>query len=111
MSDALADRAVFVEANLKNAVLQRTVFTRSDFANANIEGADFTNALLDKTQQMAMCKYASGVNPTTGVETRKSLACGSRRAFKASTPSNPEGPRVNDSEKDLFRSTQAVYRE
>lgn len=27
--------------------------------------ADFTNALVDKTQQMALCKYADGVNPTT----------------------------------------------
>jgi uncharacterized protein YjbI with pentapeptide repeats len=40
------------EANLKDAVLERAVFTRSDLGGANIEGADFTNALLDKTQQM-----------------------------------------------------------
>lgn len=39
------------EANLKNAILQRAVFTRSDLGGANIEGADFTNALVDKTQQ------------------------------------------------------------
>lgn len=45
------DRAVLNEANLKDAVLQRAVFTRSDLGGANIEGADFTNALLDKLQQ------------------------------------------------------------
>ena len=39
------------EANLKDAVLQRVVFTRSDLGGANIEGADFSNALLDKLQQ------------------------------------------------------------
>lgn len=41
-----------VEANLRNAVLQRAVFTRSDLKDAVVEGADFTNALLDKTQVM-----------------------------------------------------------
>ena len=110
LSDTLSDRAVFVDANLRNAVLARAVFTRSDFAGADINGADFTNALVDKTQQMAMCKRADGVNSITGVKTRESLACGSRRAFRASTPSNPDGPQVSDDEKDAFRSSQAVYR-
>jgi uncharacterized protein YjbI with pentapeptide repeats len=41
-----------VQANLKNAILERAVFTRSDLGGALIDGADFTNALLDKTQQM-----------------------------------------------------------
>ncbi len=52
-----------MEANLKNAILQRAIFTRSDLKDAIIEGADFTNALLDKPQVMALCKYADGVNP------------------------------------------------
>lgn len=81
------------------------VLTRSDLAGAQIEGADFTNALVDKTQQMALCRYAAGTNPVTGADTRKSLGCGSRRAFRASVPSNPEGPQVSEEEQAAFRAT------
>jgi uncharacterized protein YjbI with pentapeptide repeats len=51
--------------NNRNAILQRAVLTRSDLGGADIFGADFTNALLDKTQQIALCKYADGINPVT----------------------------------------------
>lgn len=111
LSDTLMDRAVIVDANLRNAVLQRGVFTRSDFARSDIYGADFTNALVDKSQQMMMCKYADGVNSSTGVETRKSLNCNSRRQFRASTPSNPDGPQVSEDEKAAFTSSMPQYRE
>ena len=52
LSDVLFDRAVINEANLKNAVLARAVLTRSDLGGANIEGTDFSNALIDRTQQL-----------------------------------------------------------
>lgn len=55
------DRAVMNNANLKDAVLQRAIFTRSDLGGANIEGADFTNALLDKPQQMVRMRGCSAL--------------------------------------------------
>jgi hypothetical protein len=111
LSDTLMDRAVIVDANLRNAVLQRAVFTRSDFSRSDIYGADFTNALVDKSQQMQMCKIADGVNSVTGVSTRKSLNCSSRRQFAASTPSNPDGPQVSEDEKSAFTASMPSYRE
>mmetsp|Transcript_19166 Transcript_19166/g.26524 ORF Transcript_19166/g.26524 Transcript_19166/m.26524 type:complete len:260 (-) Transcript_19166:103-882(-) len=80
LSDTLFDRAVLVEANLTDADLSRTIFTLSDFRDAVIDGADFTDALLDKPQQQALCKYAKGTNPTTGNSTRQSLGCGRGRS-------------------------------
>ena len=109
LSDVLMDRAVLVEANLKNSILQRAVFTRSDLDKAVIEGADFSNALVDRTQQIALCRYADGVNPVTGIDTRRSLGCGSRRRFRAQTPTNVEGPQVQEAEKSDFAKTLPTY--
>ena len=85
LSDALMDRAVLNKANFKDAVLTRVVLTSSDLGDATIEGADFSDALIDVTQKNLLCKYAAGTNPTTGVQTRKSLNCGG--SGRVSTPS------------------------
>eukprot|EP00898_Chlorokybus_atmophyticus_P009058 jgi/Chlat1/9153/Chrsp97S08397 len=90
LTDTLMDRMVLNEANLKNALLVRAVLTRSDLADANIENADFSDAILDLPMKNALCKYASGINPVTNMDTRKSLGCGNRRKNAYGSPSAPE---------------------
>jgi len=88
MSDALMDRSVFVDADFTDAILERVVLTSSDLNGAKIEGADFTDALLDKTTQQKLCQVAAGTNSVTGVSTRASLKCGgSRFSARNSSPS------------------------
>ncbi|KAH7302796.1 hypothetical protein KP509_23G087100 [Ceratopteris richardii] len=70
---SLADRVVFREANLRNANFTNAILSGSQFDD--ITGADFTDSIIDKSQQVKMCKKAQGTNPVTGVETRESLLC------------------------------------
>jgi hypothetical protein len=48
----------------------------SSFRGASVDGADFSDALLDRDDIRALCRDATGTNPITGIETRLSLGCG-----------------------------------
>jgi uncharacterized protein YjbI with pentapeptide repeats len=56
---------IFIGATLSNSILDE----------ADITGADFTDAIVDRYTTTQLCKRASGTNSTTGADTRESLGC------------------------------------
>ena len=76
LSDALMDKVDFSGADFQGAVLRGVIATGSNFHGARIRDADFSDALIDRSDQRALCQEAEGTNPVTGVDTRLSLECG-----------------------------------
>lgn len=62
-------------ADLSDAILEEATMMRTTFKNVKIDGADFTNAILDRGEIPGLCQIATGVNSRTGVATRDSLGC------------------------------------
>ncbi|NEQ27059.1 MAG: pentapeptide repeat-containing protein [Microcoleus sp. SIO2G3] len=74
-SDGIGYITDFANVDFTNAILTSAMLLKSNFAGATVTGADFTYALLDRDQALALCKTASGTNPVTGEDTRDSLGC------------------------------------
>jgi uncharacterized protein YjbI with pentapeptide repeats len=75
LEDVVAYASRFQDSDLSGAVLRNGMLMQSHFRGARIDGADFTDAVLDLPEQKALCARASGTNPRTGAVTRDSLAC------------------------------------
>ncbi|MBD1913942.1 pentapeptide repeat-containing protein [Leptolyngbya sp. FACHB-16] len=74
-SDGIAYITNLAEADLTDAIFTSAMMLKSNFKDANVTGADFSFAVIDREQVSHLCKTASGTNPTTGVDTRESLGC------------------------------------
>ncbi|MEL6554138.1 MAG: pentapeptide repeat-containing protein [Cyanobacteria bacterium J06621_11] len=75
LKGATLDGASLAGANLKDANLEGAYAINIDFRGANIEGADFTDVLLDPKDNEKLCEIASGTNSVTGRKTRDTLYC------------------------------------
>ncbi|KAK4529847.1 hypothetical protein CCYA_CCYA02G0704 [Cyanidiococcus yangmingshanensis] len=76
LDEAALDGADLSAVNLKQATLRRTLLLGAHFDhNMLIEGADFSEAILDRADQRLLCELANGVNSQTGVSTFESLSC------------------------------------
>ena len=74
----IRDRAYatdFTDADLSDVNFTNALLMESNFEGAKIDGADFTDAVLSRTQQRQLCAIANGINSSTGESTEYSLGC------------------------------------
>ena len=74
-ANGMAYHTIFRRADFTDAVLENAFLLQSQFDGAIVTNADFTNAVVDRVEQLKLCAKASGVNPLTGRNTRRSLGC------------------------------------
>jgi len=75
LSGVLMDKVDFSGADFSGANLSGVIAAGSSFAGATVTDADFSDALIDRNDQRALCRDAEGTNPITGADTRASLGC------------------------------------
>lgn len=75
LSGVLMDKVDFSGADFTDAVLSGVIAAGSNFAGATVTNADFSEALIDRADQLQLCREAEGINPRTGADTRLSLGC------------------------------------
>ena len=75
LSGVLMDKVDFSGADFSDAVLSGVIAAGSNFAGAIVTNADFSEALIDRADQLQLCREAEGTNPRTGADTRLSLNC------------------------------------
>ena len=75
LTQTIMDQVRMIDVDLSDAILEDAMMLRTEFRRVNIEGADFTGAILNAFQTKQLCAIAQGTNSKTGVETRDSLGC------------------------------------
>ena len=67
--------ARLTKVNFTNAILEGSFATNILVQGAIIDGADFTDVLLDPKTEKYLCTIATGTNPITGRNTKDTLYC------------------------------------